>query len=105
MVVTVRWLDSGLMVSLTWAVFAVAALLLALQVKDKQIGQSSLFIFAASALKVLMFDLADSGSMVRVVSLLILGASLYAGGWLYQNLVGGVTEDELPLPRPGSLRS
>ena len=87
MVATVRWLDSAIAISLAWAVFAVALLLLALQLKDKNIGQSSMFVFAASALKVLIFDLADSGSTVRIVSLVILGASLYAGGWLYQNLV------------------
>jgi uncharacterized membrane protein len=87
MVFTIRWLDSGLAISMAWAVFAVALLLLALNRKDKHIGQSSLFIFAASALKVLIFDLADSGSGVRIISLVILGASLYAGGWLYQNLV------------------
>jgi uncharacterized membrane protein len=87
MVFTIRWLDSGLAISMAWAIFAVALLLVALNLKDKHIGQSSLFIFAASALKVLIFDLADSGSTVRIMSLVILGASLYAGGWLYQNLV------------------
>ena len=79
MVVTVRWLESGLAISLVWAVLAVAALLLALRVSDSHIGRSSLFIFAASAVKVLMFDLEDSAPIVRVASLIILGASLYAG--------------------------
>jgi hypothetical protein len=86
MVASLRWFDSGLAISATWAVLAVALLFLALQLKDRHIGQSSLFIFTASALKVLLFDLADSGSTVRILSLIILGASLYAGGWLYQGL-------------------
>jgi uncharacterized membrane protein len=86
MVVTVRSFESGLAISITWAVYAVACLLIALRLKDTHLGQSSLLIFTASAVKVLLYDLADSGSIIRIVTLMVLGASLYTGGWLYQSL-------------------
>lgn len=87
MVETVRIFESGLSISISWAVYAVGCLIVALKLQDKHLGQSSLLIFTASALKVLLYDLADSGSMIRIVTLMVLGASLYAGGWLYQSLV------------------
>ena len=66
-------------------------LLLAYAVRreDKVVGQSSLIIFAASGLKVLLFDLSDSAPMVRVLTLVVLAVRLYAGGWLYQQMSRG----------------
>ncbi len=78
---------NGLALSIVWAVFAVAVLIGAMLAKDKLLGQSALLIFAAAGIKVLLHDLSTSGSLPRVLTLIVLAASLYAGGWLYQSLV------------------
>jgi uncharacterized membrane protein len=87
MIATVRSFDSGLLISAIWGVFAVALLMLAIRTRDKLLGQSSLLIFAASVLKILLLDLTGSPSIVRVATLAVAGATLYAGGWLYQRVV------------------
>jgi uncharacterized membrane protein len=89
---TLRVLDNGFTLSMVWAAFAVAVLLVAIAGKDKLLGQSALLVFCASGLKVLMHDLAASSSLVRVLTLIVLAASLYLGGWLYQSLVREVSQ-------------
>jgi len=91
MVATVRFFDSELTISVLWACYAVGLLLLALRTSMRELGQSSLIIFTASAVKVLLFDLDGSAPMIRIVTLIVLGGSLYVGGWLYQNLVRETT--------------
>ena len=86
MAAPIHLFDQRLAVSLTWAVLAVAALLIALQVRDRLLGQSSLFIFAVSGAKVLLYDLSQSAPLIRIGCLLILGVSLYLGGWLYRKV-------------------
>ena len=88
-----RVLDNGFTLSLVWAAFAVAVLIAAIVGKDKLLGQSALLIFCASGLKVLLHDLAASSSLVRVFTLIVLAASLYLGGWLYQSLVREVSNE------------
>jgi len=83
----VDWVKEDVYLSALWAVYGVALLLLAIGIKDKVIGKSALLIFSAAALKVLLFDLSGTNSMIRVLVLLVLSASLYLGGWLYQSLV------------------
>jgi uncharacterized membrane protein len=78
--------DSRFAVSLVWATLALGCLLLALKVRDKALGQSSLLIFAASVFKVLLYDIATTAPLIRIASLLVLGASLYLGGWLYKKV-------------------
>ena len=85
-----RVVDSGFVLSMLWAAFAVAVLVVAMASKDSLLGQSALLVFCAAGLKVLLHDLAASGSLVRVVTLIVLAASLYLGGWLYQSLVRGI---------------
>jgi uncharacterized membrane protein len=82
-----RAMGNGLPLSMAWAIFAVAVLIVAIASEDKLLGQSALLIFCASGLKVLLHDLAASGSLVRVFTLIVLAVSLYLGGWLYQSLV------------------
>ena len=90
MTATIRIIDSNLMLSVVWAALAIVLLLGAIRIKDKSIGQSALLIFFASGLKVILYDLSDRNSMVRVLILIVLSVSLYAGGWLYQSLVQGI---------------
>ena len=81
-----RVLDSGFTISVAWALLALALLVLAIGTRDRNLGRSSLLIFAASGLKTLLVDLHGSDSLLRVLTLLVVGASLYAGGWLYQRI-------------------
>lgn len=78
--------DNRVMVSFSWALLALACLLLALKFKDKLLGKSSLLIFAISAGKVLIYDLSSSAPLVRIGTLLVVGISLYVGGWLYKKI-------------------
>ena len=86
MVLALRVLEGALAVSIAWAAVAIATMLLALRREDRVLGQSALVIFGASALKVLLFDLSGSAPVIRIGVLVVLGISLYAGGWLYQGL-------------------
>jgi uncharacterized membrane protein len=67
-------------------------LIMALRMDNKTLGQSSLLIFAGSGLKVLLFDLSNTPSLVRVLTLVVVGATLYAGGWIYQRIAGGTSD-------------
>ena len=87
MAAAVHLLDSRLATSLVWGLLATGCLLLAIRYRDRILGQSSLLIFAASAGKVLLYDLHQSAPLVRIGILLVLGLTLYAGGWLYQRVL------------------
>ena len=82
------WVDHNIYLSALWTLYGVVLLVLALKVKDKAIGKSALLLFSVAAFKVLFFDLSGTNSMTRVLVLVVVSASLYAGGWLYQSLVG-----------------
>jgi len=71
-------------VSVVWGVLALACLGLGVLARDRVLGQSSLFLFAACAGKVLIYDLSGASPLVRIGCLLVLGLPLYAGGWLYR---------------------
>jgi hypothetical protein len=82
----VNLLDARLAVSFAWGFIALACLALAFRSRDKLLGKSSLLIFAASAGKVLLFDLSDATPLLRIASLAILGVTLYVGGWMYKKV-------------------
>jgi uncharacterized membrane protein len=82
----VQILDGRLAVSLAWGGVALACLALAFRSGDKLLGKSSLLIFAASAAKVMLFDLAHASPLVRIGLLAVLGVTLYAGGWMYKKV-------------------
>jgi uncharacterized membrane protein len=81
-----RVVGASLFVSVFWGMIAIGSLLVALMLRDKILGQSSLLIFAVSGMKVLLYDLAGSPAPVRIGTLVVLGITLYIGGWLYQKL-------------------
>ncbi len=87
----IQTFDSRFVVSLVWGALALGCLLLSLNRRDKILGQSSLLIFAASVFKALLYDIALAAPLIRIASLLVLGASLYLGGWLYKK-VGNLEE-------------
>jgi len=78
--------DSRFVVSLIWGALALGCLFLSLQKRLKLLGQSSLLIFGASVFKVFLYDIAMAAPLIRIVSLLVLGGSLYLGGWLYKKV-------------------
>ena len=82
----VQILDGRLAVSLAWGIVALACLALAFRARDKLLGKSSLLIFAASAAKVMLFDLSHASPLVRIGLLVVLGVTLYAGGWMYKKV-------------------
>ena len=82
----VTLLEGRLAVSLAWGGLALACLALAFRVRDSLLGKSSLLVFAASAAKVLLFDLAEATPEVRIASLAVLGVTLYLGGWMYRKI-------------------
>ena len=78
--------DSRFLVSFSWAVLALGCLMLALRSNDKDLGKSSLLIFAVSAIKVFAWDISGAEPLVRIACLFALGISLYLGGWLYRKV-------------------
>ncbi len=86
MVWAIQMFDSRLLVSLVWGALALGCLFLSLQRRDKMLGQSSLLVFAASVFKVFLYDIAAAAPMIRIASLLVVGGSLYLGGWLYKKV-------------------
>lgn len=82
----VQIFDGQLVISFAWGVVALACLALAFKCSDKGLGKSSLLIFAASAAKVMLFDLSSATPLVRIGLLVILGVTLYAGGWMYRKI-------------------
>ena len=82
----VQMFDGQLVVSFTWGVIALTCLALAFKTRDKLLGKSSLLIFAASAAKVMLFDLSNATPLVRIGLLVILGVTLYVGGWMYRKV-------------------
>jgi uncharacterized membrane protein len=87
MAAAVHLLDDRLSTSLAWGMLAIGCLALSIRWRDRILGQSSLLIFAASAGKVLIYDLHQSAPLIRIGILLVLGLSLYAGGWMYQRML------------------
>ena len=79
-------IDTPALVSVAWLVVASVALVGGFMFQDRRLGQSSLLLFLLAGLKIILFDLAGTEALLRVGVLLILGVSLYAGGWVYRRL-------------------
>jgi uncharacterized membrane protein len=87
MAAAVHLLDDRLSSSAAWGILAVGCLVLAIRSHERILGKSSLLIFTVFAGKVLLYDLHTAAPLVRIGILLVLGLSLYAGGWLYQRML------------------
>ena len=86
MAAPVHIFNDRLPASFCWAMLAVVTLVLALKLRDKLLAQSSLFVFAVSGAKVLLYDLDQAAPLIRIACLVVLGISLYVGGWLYRKV-------------------
>jgi len=86
MTAAVHLIDTPALVSVAWLAVASVALAGGFMLQDRRLGQSSLLLFLLAGLKIILFDLAGTEALLRVGVLLILGVSLYAGGWVYRKL-------------------
>jgi Predicted membrane protein (DUF2339) len=75
--------------SATWGLLAFGWLGLSLRTADALLRQSSIAIFAATAGKVILYDLSGASPIARIIGLIVLGFTFYFGGLLYQRLLGG----------------
>jgi hypothetical protein len=97
-----EWLGSPdttverLWLSLAWAGIGLAWLMVATARGDRMLARSTLGIFAAFALKVAFADLDHAGPLVRVAILVVLGLTLYAGGWIYRRVLHVGAERSAP---------
>lgn len=89
MTAAIHLFDSRLIVSSVWGILAVTCLVTAISIGDQRLGRSALLIYAASGLKVLLFDLSGASPLVRIGCLVVLGITLYAGGLLYKRIQTG----------------
>ena len=87
MAAALRLLHEPIIESVVWGVLAIGCLGLSLLVKDKLLGQSSLAVFGATAVKVLLSDLSGASTIARIIGLVVIGATFYIGGMLYQRLL------------------
>ncbi len=87
MAAAIRLLHEPIAESVVWGALAIGCLGLSLYVKDKQMGQSSLAVFGATAVKVLLYDLSGASTIARIIGLVVLGVTFYVGGMLYQRLL------------------
>ncbi|MDD3610357.1 MAG: DUF2339 domain-containing protein [Halothiobacillaceae bacterium] len=79
-------IDTSALVSVAWLALAGLALAGGFLWRDRPLGQSSLLLFLLAGLKIVLFDLAHTAPLLRVLVLLALGVSLYLGGWVYRKL-------------------
>jgi hypothetical protein len=87
MAAALHLLDERIVESTAWGVLALACLGLSLWQRDRVLGQSSLLMFGATAVKVLLYDLGGASPLTRIISLVVLGVTFYAGGLLYQRML------------------
>jgi uncharacterized membrane protein len=87
MAAALHLLDERIVESTVWGVLALTCLGLSLWQRDRTLAQSSLLVFGAAAGKVLLYDLGGASPLARIISLVVLGVTFYAGGLLYQRML------------------
>ncbi len=88
-------LMGGLAVSVLWSAFATALLATGLAVRNRPLFYTAYVLFAVTAGKVVLVDLAELQTLYRILSFLILGVLLMAGAFL------SIRFRERLLPREG----
>lgn len=71
-----------------WCLLAIAVLAVAKRLNNKNLGISSLFIFAAAGLKAIFYDLDRHEPVYQIGCFMILGLSLYLGGLILKSIKG-----------------
>ncbi len=82
------WLPEQLKILLSILLVLHAAILLMLTLKDEFSGllKLSVILFVGSAIKVLMFDMADFSLIQKIIAFMIIGALLLGASYLYQKM-------------------
>jgi uncharacterized membrane protein len=78
--------SSRFVVSAFWGMLALGILVWGGATRDKLLARSSLFVFGVATAKVLLFDVATAGPVVRILCLVTLGVALYVGGYLFRRI-------------------
>lgn len=91
-------------VSITWALFAVAFLVVGIRRRITALRYCSLALFAVVAVKVFTLDLESLDSFYRIVAFIILGILLLFGSFLYLRFRESFATEPSP-PRPEPERS
>jgi uncharacterized membrane protein len=86
MAAVLQLVSERILQSVAWGILALACMGWALARRERLVGQSSLLIFAATAVKVMLYDLEGAAPLPRIVSLIALGVTFYVGGLFYRNL-------------------
>ena len=74
--------QGGLALSVLWTAFATGLLAVGLAIRDRPLFYAAYALFAATASKVVLVDLATLPTLYRMLSFLALGVLLLAGAWL-----------------------
>jgi len=74
--------QGGLAVSVLWTVFATGLLAAGLGIRSRPLFYAAYALFAVTAGKVVLVDLATLPTLYRMLSFLALGVLLLAGAWL-----------------------
>ncbi len=89
-----RW--TGLMsISIVWAVYAVALLSVGFWRRFRALRFAGLGLFGATALKIVLVDIAEVKQIYRIVSFLVVGLLMIGGAYLYHRI------EKCLIPEPG----
>lgn len=72
--------------SVLWTLFSVGLLVVGFRLGVKALRVAALSLFAATALKVTLIDMAQASTPYRIVSFILLGAALVGASFLYHRL-------------------
>jgi uncharacterized membrane protein len=75
---------AGYVTSALWSATALVLLIVAQRRDDRSLAGTASWLFGLTAIKVLLFDLSESGTTGRIVALMVIGTLFYAGGYLYR---------------------
>ncbi len=76
----------SLVVSFSWAAYALIILMVGYQRKDQLFAKSSIIVLMISTIKVLTYDLSEANSIVRVICLMMTGGLLYFSGFIFRRI-------------------
>ncbi|RYZ68932.1 MAG: DUF2339 domain-containing protein, partial [Proteobacteria bacterium] len=74
----------ALAVSVTWVFYAFVCLGMGFWLKHREFARLSMLTLGAIGAKVLFYDLWNTSALIRVSILLVSGAALYGGGFIYR---------------------
>ncbi len=80
--------------SLVWTVWATGSLIAGVLARLSPVRWLALLLFGATLVKVMLFDLAELPTPMRVLSFLGIGLALMGAGWLYHRFAGRIAEGD-----------